>query len=117
MGVIENAKEVGELIKKYNDIELNRRIVNLEVEVAELQRDKLALEAKVAEHERTLNQRAAMQFRKPYYYQEGDEVPFCPKCWEASQLAVHLTDSYRMAGGIGRRCVNCEKVHWERRIN
>jgi hypothetical protein len=117
MGVIENAKEVAELIKKYNDVELNRRIVNLEIEVAELQRDKIRLEAKVAEQQAKLQQKQAMQFRVPYYWQDGDKVPFCPKCWEASGLGIHLTEPYRMASGIGRKCVQCEEIYWEQRIS
>jgi hypothetical protein len=43
MGVIDDVKEVGDLIKKYNDIELNRKIVNLEGEVLDLTRDKRRL--------------------------------------------------------------------------
>ena len=33
MGAVENIKEVAELIKKYNNLELNRKIVALEDEV------------------------------------------------------------------------------------
>jgi hypothetical protein len=38
MGAVENTKEVADLVKKFNDIELNRRILNLENE--DLSRDK-----------------------------------------------------------------------------
>jgi hypothetical protein len=38
MGAVENIKEVADLVKKFNDIELNRRILNLENE--DLSRDK-----------------------------------------------------------------------------
>ena len=54
-----------------------------------------------------------MQFRAPYYWQEGDGVPFCPKCWEANSLAIHLTESYKMMGGMGRRCIQCNETYWE----
>ena len=37
MGAVENIKEVADLVKKFNDIELNRRILNLENE--DLSRD------------------------------------------------------------------------------
>jgi hypothetical protein len=40
MGAVENVKEVADLIKKFNDIDLNRRILNLENEVLDLSRDK-----------------------------------------------------------------------------
>jgi hypothetical protein len=113
MSVLENAKEIGELIRKYNDIELMRRIVELEVGIAELQRDRITLEGKVAELSQELATKKAMQFRQPYFWQQGDEIPFCPKCWEGSGKAVHLSTPYQMAGGIGRRCVNCDEIFWE----
>jgi hypothetical protein len=53
-GAAENVKEVAELIKRYNNLELNRKIVALEDEVLELTRDKRRLENKVEEQERAL---------------------------------------------------------------
>jgi chaperonin cofactor prefoldin len=59
MGVVENMKDVSDLVKKFNDIELNRRILTLENEVLDLSRDKRRAEEKVEELERTLNSRAS----------------------------------------------------------
>ena len=36
MGAVENIKDIADLVKKFNDIELNRRILNLENEVLDL---------------------------------------------------------------------------------
>ena len=33
-----------------------------------------------------------MVFRKPFYFKEGDSVPYCPTCWEGKSQAVHLLD-------------------------
>jgi hypothetical protein len=54
MGVVENIKDVAELVKKFNDIELNRRILDLENEVLDLSRAKCYAEERVEELERTL---------------------------------------------------------------
>jgi hypothetical protein len=40
MGAVENMKEIADFVKKFNDIELNRCILNLENEVLDLSRDK-----------------------------------------------------------------------------
>jgi hypothetical protein len=47
MGVVENMKDVADLIKKIGDIELNRKILTLENEVLDLSREKRRLENQV----------------------------------------------------------------------
>jgi hypothetical protein len=49
MGVVENMKEVADLIKKIGDIELNRKIVNLEGELI----DADEVRSRMAERKRT----------------------------------------------------------------
>jgi hypothetical protein len=93
MGVIENMKEVADLVQKIGDINLNRKIVNLEGEVLALTREKRHLEVKVEELERTLTLKNNLAFKEPFYYLEGDRTPYCPGCWEEKTAAVHLTFS------------------------
>jgi len=73
-------KNISELIKKYNDLELMKQIVALQTEVFELQTESLALKKQII----ALNEREKMTRREPYgyYYKEDEEVPHCPKCWE-----------------------------------
>ncbi len=40
MGAVENVKEIAEMIGKFHDIELNRRILKLEEEVLDISRAK-----------------------------------------------------------------------------
>ena len=90
MGVIEDVKTLGELLRKYNDIELNRRIVSLESEVLDLSRDKRRLEEQVEELQRALKFSKELQFKNAFYWLEGDNAPFCPGCWESKRLPIHL---------------------------
>lgn len=90
MGAVENVREFSEFVKKFNDIELNRRILNLENEVLDLSRDKRRAEEKVEELERTLKLQKELTFRAPFYYLEGDAAPYCPGCWESKRVAIHL---------------------------
>ena len=57
MGVIENMKEVADLVKLIGDIELNRKILNLEKEVHELTRERIRLETKLQEAEQLLKKK------------------------------------------------------------
>lgn len=90
MGVVENMKEVADIIKKLGDIELNRKILTLETEVLDLTREKRRAEERAEELERTLNLRANLVFDPPFYWLEGDQTPFCPSCWEDRHKAVHV---------------------------
>ncbi len=90
MGLIENVKDAADLAKKIGDIELYRKIVHLEGEVMELTREKRQAEQGTEELEENLALREKMRFQQPFYFQEGDQVPFCPRCFEKDKSAVHL---------------------------
>lgn len=107
MGVVENMKDVAELVKKFNDIDLNRRILNLENEVLDLSRDKRRAEEKVEELERTLKFKGELKFKEPFYWLQGDAVPYCPACWEDKNKAVHIAYSHKNNAGEYWHCNTC----------
>ena len=111
MSIIDNVKEVADLIKKAGDIELYRKIVELEGEIIELTRQKRGLEEKNEELGKLLNTQKAMVFKKPFFYQGDDPHPYCPKCWEADKKSIHLDGPQDMLGGPRYDCPNC-KVHF-----
>jgi len=92
MGVVENLKEAALVAQKMGQLDLYKQIVQAEDEVRNLTREKRRLEDRVAELESKLKLRAAMSFKAPFYYQQGDSVPFCPACYEGKEeRPVHLT--------------------------
>jgi hypothetical protein len=58
---------------------------------------------------------ATMQMRGPYgyYFKEGDDVPFCPKCWEGDGKAIHLPPLEKYVIGPGRICRVCKHHYTE----
>ena len=45
-----------------------------------------------------------MTFRDQLYYMDGDSEPFCPRCWDSENKAIHLHRN-----GTGNyRCNNCD---------
>lgn len=108
MGVIENMKEVADLVQKIGDINLNRKIVNLEGEVLALTREKRHLELKVEELERVVKLKKGLAFKEPFYYLEGDKTPYCPGCWEDKQASIHLTYSGNYQFTIDWLCPVCK---------
>lgn len=107
MGIIDNAKELADLIQKAGNTDLYRRIVELQGEVVSLAGKNVQLETDLATAKSLLAQRAQMQYRDSYYWVAGDEVPFCPKCWEVDRIQTHLSPIKKMASGDERLCHNC----------
>lgn len=108
MGAVENIKEVADLVKKFNDIDLNRRILALENEVLDLSREKRRLEERTEELERTLRLQQEIAFDEPYCWLTGDSIPFCPACWEDKHKAVHLVFSFDNGRVARHDCPVCK---------
>jgi len=113
MSIINNAKEIADLVKKLGDIELYRKIVELEGEIIELTREKNALTEKNQELIMALKISSDMVFKSPFYYLLDDPVPYCPKCWEVDRTAVHLINNDTMEGQKQFICPNCSTKAWE----
>ena len=105
---IDTIKNISEIVKKYGDLPLMEQIVELKLEVFELQRENLALK-------KQFDEQAKMQMNGPwgYYFQDGDDVPFCPKCWESDRKAIHLPGLVDYFGGRGRICRVCKHQYVE----
>lgn len=111
MGLVENIKDAADLAKKVGDIELYRKIVHLESEVMELTREKRQGEQKIEELLKQLALKGKMTFKQPFYFQNGDTVPFCPRCYEKDSQAIHLV--YEGSDSTRERwdCKECNKMY------
>ncbi|HDL01438.1 MAG TPA: hypothetical protein ENH23_04315 [candidate division Zixibacteria bacterium] len=106
MSIISNAKEIADLVKKLGDIELYRKIVELEGEIIELTCEKRELDDELIKLNALLKTSKEMNFKEPFYCVEGDSTPFCPRCWEADKTQVHLNDTNTI--GSPWKCPNCK---------
>jgi hypothetical protein len=109
MGVVEDIRAFGDLIRKYNDIELNRQIVSLENEVLDLSRDKRRLEDQVESLQQSLRFSGQLKFKRQFYWIEGDNTPFCPGCWESKKMAIHLADNPQNFAQM--TCPSCKHIY------
>ena len=78
MGTIENVKEMAILIKNLGDLDLYRRILDLQGEIIDLTGAKRSLDEENHELKKQLEFSKKMQFNEPFWYTEGDHVPYCP---------------------------------------
>ena len=115
MGIVENIKDAADLAKKVGDLELYRKIVHLEGEVMDLTREKRQAEQKIEELQKQVALKAKMAFKEPFYYQDGDAVPFCPRCYERDAQAVHLFFKFDSGGEARWDCPDCKQMYLIRR--
>jgi len=108
MGVIDNVKEVANLVKELGNIELYRQILDLQGEIMELTQFNRDLQEKNDQLQSTIKTSNLMSFKTPFYYVEGDDVPHCPRCWEADQKAIHYPPPFQSAGGDIHTCPECK---------
>jgi hypothetical protein len=102
MGIIEHARDIAELVKKYNDQELYERIVNLREEILELREDNIRLheEIKILTHAAAVRDEIVRDGN--CYYRKNDasrEYPFCLTCWDYEQKLVGLILGTRSSSG------------------
>jgi hypothetical protein len=111
-------RQIREMIKRSNDQELFKLILALQRDIFALESDNLKLNVELASLKRELGLREEMHMRPPYnyYFRDGDDVPFCPACWENGRKAIHLSAPEQLDCGIRRECRACRETYWEESI-
>src|SRR5665648_576375 len=85
MGIVDHAKNIAELIKKYNDVELYQKIIDLSYEIFELKEDNL---------KKKINEK--MVYESPFYWLkdgENKDGPYCQKCYDDKKKLSRLQDN------------------------
>jgi hypothetical protein len=90
MGILDNAKDIAGLIKQVGDIDLYRKIVELQGEIVELSTSHKDLFDENKQLKEALEIRGKLTFRKPAYYLEDDPEPYCPACWDDKRKLIHI---------------------------
>ena len=112
MNIIENTKEIANLIKKIGNIDLSKRIVELEGQIIDFSQEKHQLEVRLHELETVLKEEKSMEFRKPFYYRPADSQPYCAKCWELNRKAIHLDGPIKEETGESYFCHVCREDYY-----
>jgi hypothetical protein len=116
MDAVKGAAEIAEIIKKYNDVPLYEKIITLQGQIMSQSVQMMELTSENNQLKQQLATQTKTEFRNPYFYEEGNEVPLCPKCYSSSgnKLRIPLTHPPEdRAGGNGRECRNCKEFYRE----
>lgn len=82
MGIIDTLKETVGLIQKVDNIELYKRMLELQTQAVSLVDENKALKEKITT-------RDELTFKKNSYWR-GDDGPFCSPCWDKDNHLVRL---------------------------
>jgi len=93
VGVLENVKEVSELIKKYNDQDLYERIVELREQILSLREENLQIKEEISNLKKASAIEDEIIKYGNCYFKKTDEKrehPFCMTCWDVDKRLVSL---------------------------
>ena len=119
MDPLSTLKKIRKIISNATDRELVDLILDLQKEVFAIESRNLELASELASLKPQLDLPARMHTRpqSDYYFLDGDEVPFCPKCWESRGKAIHLQAPVSSDGRVRRECRVCKQTYWDAAVN
>jgi hypothetical protein len=96
MSIIDNVKEAVTLVQRIDNLDLYRKILDLQAEV-------MALVEENNDLKRKLQIAEDLVFRENSYWRRSGEGPFCCRCWDAESKLIRLI----VQGGFKPKCPNC----------
>jgi hypothetical protein len=93
MSALDTAKDVVEIIRKIDNIELYKKILDLHGEIVKVYEENTTLKQKVQSLQDTLRTKNALEYNQNCYWlqtDQGKDGPFCVHCWDTEQKLVRL---------------------------
>jgi|SRR5690625_2462112 len=109
MDIIKGIKEVADVVRKADNIELYRQILDLQKEALDLVEENHELKNEIRELKKVPDLQKKLTFKNNAYYLDNDDVadgPFCSTCWDARDMLVRLHDN-----DYGFICDHCLRLN------
>ena len=110
MSILDNAKEIANSVHEIKNLELYGRVLDLNRGIMDLVEENRNLRAEVEGLKKKLQLREQMVFKEPFYFQEGDNTPFCPACWELKNDPIHLHFIHNSNSSARWDCKVCKNM-------
>lgn len=115
MEILENAKDIYNLIKKLDQQDLLEKMADLRDQILELREENQKLKEKILELE-TENKYVVLENGSYFKIRENEkkEGPFCSVCWEKDRKLISLKSHYTLGSSpdnIPLRCPVCKTIH------
>ena len=102
MELIDRIKERTSLVQKIGDVDLYRKIVELQAEIVKLSTKNFELEKTCFDFREKFAQKSNLRHARQLYYLESDPIPFCPRCWETTEKMIHLFSTEMLSPDVER---------------
>ena len=93
MGVLDTAKDAVQLVQKIDNIELYRKILDLQSDALKMVDDNAKLRDRIKELEAAFAIKDSLVFENNSYFVRKDTVqdgPYCTLCWDTDRKLVRL---------------------------
>ncbi len=103
MPLIDDIKSLFKMVQQLDNVELNRKILDVQAQALDMQTQIVSLR----EENRELHDKVALKARltyKNHVYWDENQHPYCSKCWDTGQSAIHLhpaANGYLMCPSCG----------------
>ena len=119
IATIKTSMEIAKLIKdcsssldeaetKLKLAELISSLADLKMELADIKVDLIEKDESIRELNERLKEKESLSFDGKFYLKEGDNIPFCPTCWESDKKAIHLIFKHYQSFGKCQECEVCK---------
>jgi hypothetical protein len=103
--ISDSTSSLGEAETKLKLAELISSLADLKMELADIKVDLIDKDDVIRELKNKIEEKESLIFDGKFYLKEGDNIPFCPTCWESNKKAIHLIfKNYQSFG----KCQECE---------
>lgn len=120
IGALKHAADIARLIKEsgatLEQSEIKLKFAELIDNIAEAKLSMAALKDEIEQRDSIINKlekaielRNQLKFDGQFYQEEGDSVPFCPRCFEVDVRPIHLTKEVADGWHIVRKCPQCSQ--------
>ena len=98
MGIYETLKDIVSAASKLDNVEVMRRVMELQTQCQDLESENRALKERLSTHSQLIVQKNA--------YWRGNDGPFCTKCWDVESRLVRL----HVRKNFHPKCPSCGNI-------
>ena len=96
MGLLDSAKNILSMVKKYNDIELNQQIIDLTQQSLDLINENVRLTQENEELKKANDLESRIIMHKENYItlkDDAEEIHYCSNCWGLNHKLIPKTET------------------------
>lgn len=90
MSIYDGLKDAAKVLQEAGKIEQYKQILEAQEKMLDMQKKIFDIENENTELKEKLKIKGQLTFRNNAYWMDGDNEPFCSRCWEKEKIPIHL---------------------------